>query len=151
MLQCMSHRLDFVSECVMTTPDEFLESAKAIDAISNSASCDDALSRAVVSRGYYAAYHAACEVRDRLVLPPPGKNAVGSHARVFQSLLECTSGHSDEYNSVRSIGMMAARILKPYRTSADYDLKNPLPHMAKSETLARAALVLQKSASIKPK
>lgn len=132
----------------MTTPTDLLESASSI---AETPGITEALSRAVVSRGYYAAYHSAKSVADRLLLPPPAKQMVGSHERIYLRLLECTPGHSNQYLSAKSIGMMALRVLKPYRQAADYKLDEQLPKHAEKETLARAKLILEKSAAVVPK
>lgn len=99
-----------------TTPRQLFDHADAMTS-SNDVEC-----RTTISRGYYAAFHAAREFHEELdtggCLPP---KPTGVHATLFHQLKNPTVGDEEKKIISRKLGIMATD-LKRYRKDADYEL-----------------------------
>ena len=126
------------------TPQDFIDNAKLLQA--NAASEMDY--RTATNRGYYATFHVALHVKNTLSLPEAINQRGGSHAKLFSSLEECKPRHSTMELSVRQIGIMASRLLKPYRVNADYDIHLPFPKRVMDEVIAKSEFLIGKSKGI---
>ncbi|WP_321946522.1 hypothetical protein [Paraburkholderia sp. J10-1] len=101
------------------TPKELVDSATAM----LKAATDEAAYRAVCSRAYYGAFHAAKEFHDALATPGSVGNAKGKHEQLIAQLNNpLISRQNPKY--LRSIALgKSLRPLIDQRVVADYNLK----------------------------
>jgi uncharacterized protein (UPF0332 family) len=107
---------------------------------------DEINHRTVVNRGYYAVFHLANELADKMSLPEAKGNGGGSHQRLFNRLIdESNKLAQTERLTLKCIGYVGSRTLKPFRVKADYEINDPLPEKAAAQTLANAQKVFDKA------
>lgn len=107
-------------------PQDLLESAKRLAALSNEAD-----TRSAVSRSYYCSYHEASAVAETL---PDHHNMAnikgGMHERLAKKLaefpLKMIGFTEDQSRIIRSVGVMLNQ-LKTQRRQADYELNDEIP------------------------
>lgn len=128
----------------MTTPSDLLNAAITI----KSTMLDETGQRTCINRAYYAVYHAANEIDERLQLSDPAVPVKGSHQRLFNRLTNCLPSQSANYLVAKSLGYSASKLLKPYRQHADYRITDPIPNNMSEEAIAKSALLLAKAATI---
>jgi uncharacterized protein (UPF0332 family) len=102
------------------TPHELLAAARAISPT------DEASRRAVISRLYYAAFHAAFAFHCSLPTPGSVGNSKGEHAQLIAQLSKPTvnTGHPSHISS-RRIGVILGALLA-LRVKADYHPQLPV-------------------------
>ena len=123
---------------------DFLTQAKALQG--NAA--NEMEHRTATNRAYYSVFHNALHIKKRLTLPDATRQLGGSHARLYCSLEECLPRHSTQHFDVRRFGIMAKRVLKPYRVNADYDIHILFPKSIMVELNEKAELLMAKTNSI---
>lgn len=128
----------------MTTPADLLEIAQSI----HTAFRDETWRRTCINRAYYAIFHIASEIDERLQLTFPSAEERGrSHEKLYKRLSSCLPSNSTDWLKVKSIGLTAAK-LKTYRKTADYKLTDPVPSYLAEEMIAKTTLLIQKAAEI---
>ncbi|MGT2471638.1 hypothetical protein [Paraburkholderia terrae] len=101
-----------------TTPKELVDCASAMLATAS----DEAAYRAVCSRAYYGAYHAAREFHEALASPGLVGNAKGRHEQLIAQLNTPTISRQNK-KFVRSIALgKSLRLLVTDRVTADYTI-----------------------------
>lgn len=126
------------------TAQDFLSQAKTLQAASG---CEMEW-RTATNRGYYSVFHNASDIKNSLSLPDAVNQRGGSHGKLYNALEECRPMHSTQYFDVRRFGIMAGRLLKPYRVNADYDVHLSLPSTVMEEVVAKAELLMNMTAGI---
>lgn len=123
-------------------PDALLGCAEQIAGLGDS----DATCRAVVSRGYYAAYHAAKRFHESLATPGSVREATGRHQQLLNQL--AYPGISDK-NSKYKVSVALAKTLRPVyaaRVDADYHLDLTMERERTSQILAACRGVIETTA-----
>lgn len=123
---------------------DFLTQAKALQTIS----ANEMEHRTATNRAYYSVYHNALHIKERLTLPDATRQHGGSHARLYSSLEECRPRHSTQNFDVQRFGIMASRLLKPYRVNADYHTHLPFPKGIMGGAIEKAELLMNITNSI---
>lgn len=127
-----------------TSPEDLLSLATSLNSDKNYQ--NEASKRALVSRAYYSAFHQAKKISYNFLLPDSTITATGSHQKELNKLIQCDPVHSKEHwMSIKSIGVMAARVLNPARTKADYHLDEVMTDVEAEEALERAKLIETKA------
>ncbi len=102
-----------------TTPKELVDCASAMLATAN----DEAAYRAVCSRAYYGAYHAAKVFHEALASPGSVGNAKGKHEQLIAQLNTPTISRQNK-KFIRSIALgKSLRVLVTDRVTADYAIE----------------------------
>lgn len=123
-------------------PDALLGCAEQIAGLGDS----DATCRAVVSRGYYAAYHAAKRFHENLATPGYVMGATGRHQQLLNQL--AYPGISDK-NKKYKISVALAKTLRPVyaaRVDADYFLEITMEKGRTSQILQACRGVIEVTA-----
>ncbi|QZA80208.1 hypothetical protein [Deefgea piscis] len=96
--------------------------------------------RAVGSRAYYAIFHASQSLCNRLLLPPSAKDdsIKGSHEKLYQRMIECTSTRHTSHVTIRKLAYRARGDQKMTRVHADYNFTDEF-------TLAQASDILNEA------
>lgn len=115
---------------------DFLAQAKLMQASASS----EMEYRTATNRGYYSVYHNALQIKTHISLPDVNQLG-GFHARLYGSLEGCRARHSTKELDVRRVGIMASRLLKPYRVNADYDIHLAFQPSIMNEVIAKAELL----------
>ena len=123
---------------------DFLTQAKALQV----SAANEMVHRTATNRAYYSVFHNALHIKARLTLPDATLQRGGSHARLYCSLEECRPRHSTQNFDVRRFGIMASRVLKPYRVNADYDINLSFPKSIMEEVIEKAELLMTITNSI---
>lgn len=127
-----------------TSPEDLLNLASSLHSDKNYQ--NEASKRALVSRAYYSAFHQAKKITYKFLLPESTIAATGSHQKELNKLIQCDPVHSKEHwMTIKSIGVMAARVLNPSRTKADYYLDEEMTEAEAEEALHRARLIESKA------
>lgn len=116
----------------MTTPEEFLLQAESWIALPSEADW-----RSAVSRGYYAAFHAARRLFTDLKFQPQG----GPSAHDYSWRRLSNSGHP----LINSAGG-DLHVLRGRRNFADYDIHQPLALASAADSVRKARFVLDRLA-----
>lgn len=122
-----------------STAEELVECATALlrDAV------DEPQYRAVCSRAYYGAFHAALAFHRRLPVPGTVGNARGRHAQLIAQLNHpMINPVDDKYEVSKAIARELDR-LRAARVKADYQLDDHVDHALASDSAARALTVLK--------
>ena len=101
----------------MTSPEDMLACAERI---AQTTPEDDSLHRAITSRAYYAAYHAARNFHNGLAIPGSVGAANGVHEQLISQLSSPgLSPKNDRHVQSKTLGRML-RSLMSMRVDADY-------------------------------
>jgi len=128
------------------TAEDFLVFAKKLKAADFAQ--EEITQRTIINRAYYAVFHLATDIADRLTLPLPMTAQGGSHQKLYDRFISCTRRPEPELLALKCIGYIASRTLKPFRFSADYDLNNTISMQAAAQTLANANKIFDKAAQL---
>lgn len=127
-------------------PSQVLSFAQSLN--SNSELVCEASDRAVISRSYNSSYHFALEIISKFALPEAAYQSCGSHQKNLNKLIECERSRSENFMAIKQIGYIAARLLNPHRTDADYNLGITIGPGVKDECLAKSKLISEKAAEL---
>jgi uncharacterized protein (UPF0332 family) len=116
----------------MTTPEEFLLQAESWIALPSEADW-----RSAVSRGYYAAFHAARRLLSDLKFQPQG--GPSAHDYLWKRL--SNSGHPLINGAGGDL-----HFLRGKRNFADYNIHQTLTHASATDSVRRARLVVERLA-----
>lgn len=120
---------------------QLLEAAKKIMADG----CDETNSRTATNRSYYAVHHLAKDIQKKYAIPPSTNPNGGSHLKLYNALIDCSSAHDAQFMTIRQIGYMAKGTLKPLREHADYKLHLDFDKSMAENAIARSECLLEKA------
>lgn len=116
------------------TPKELVDCASALAQSAN----DEPAFRAVCSRAYYGAYHAAKEFHEALPSPGTVGNASGRHEQLIAQLNSPTISRQNK-KYMRSIALgKSLRLLVSTRVIADYTIAAPVDQQLALKTANQA-------------
>ncbi|MDP9153697.1 MAG: hypothetical protein M3O74_05545 [Pseudomonadota bacterium] len=125
-----------------STPRELIDCA----ALMLSAAKDEPSYRAVCSRAYYAAYHAAYAFHSGLPQPGSVGSATGKHAQLIAQLANPQCGKQNKKFAVSQALGKTMRLLLDARVKADYSIHLEVNQVLAADTTTGAELVVQRSA-----
>lgn len=104
---------------------------------------DEPQFRAVCSRAYYGAFHAALAFHRRLPVPGSVRNARGRHEQLITQLSYPMIDPSHEKHRVSKDIAKHLLCLREARVKADYELHEHVDHALASTSTARAVTILK--------
>jgi uncharacterized protein (UPF0332 family) len=125
-----------------STPRELIDCA-AVMLISAK---DEPAYRAVCSRAYYAAYHAAYAFHSALPQPGSVGNATGKHSQLIAQLANPQCGKQNKKFAISQALGKTMRLLLDARVKADYSIEMEVDQQLASGTATTAETVVQRSA-----
>jgi uncharacterized protein (UPF0332 family) len=128
----------------VTLPDDLLGCAERI---AQTPPADDALHRAVTSRAYYAAFHAARLFHNSLAIPGHVGAANGVHEQLIAQLSNPGLSPSNQRHTLsKTLGRLMRGIVA-MRVDADYQIDRPCSKASEALELARQILQSTKNGS----
>lgn len=117
---------------------DFLNEAK--DFLSTSPSSEIRL-RSSISRGYYALYHSALKLADRVHVPPVSSQTGPSHKNLRAFYIDNLYPDKKLQNKMKRVGY-SLKVLHETRCKADYELDQNISQMAADDFVQRCEIAI---------